>query len=49
MGQVLLAGHATGMGNKGIHHGIWRSEPLEESQLGRPRRRWKNNIKIYLN
>jgi hypothetical protein len=39
---IRWAGHVTRMGREEVHTG----KPEEQRQLGRPRRRWEDNIKI---
>ena len=46
--RMTWAGHVTRMGKiRGVHT-VLRGEPEGKRPLGRPRRRWENNIKMYL-
>jgi hypothetical protein len=44
---MRLAGHGARMGG-GVMHRIWVGKPEGTRTLGRPRRRWKDNIKTDL-
>jgi hypothetical protein len=41
------AGHVEGMGDKRGAYRVWR-EDLGKRKLGRPKRRWEDNIKLDL-
>jgi hypothetical protein len=43
---MLWAGHMARMGEKIKAHGVLVKKSEEERLLGRPKRRWKDNIKI---
>jgi hypothetical protein len=47
-GRMKLAGYVAHMEEKGMHIGLRRGYLEGKKQLGRPRRRWKDNIKINL-
>jgi hypothetical protein len=44
--RMRWAGHVARMGE--VCTGIWCGKPEGKRPLGRPRRRWEDNIKIYL-
>jgi hypothetical protein len=43
-----LAGHVARMGRKVTHIGYWWGKPEGKRPLGRPRRRWVDNIRMDL-
>jgi hypothetical protein len=45
--KMKWAGHVARMGRRGMYIGYWR-ESQKEGPLGRPRRRWVDNIKMDL-
>jgi hypothetical protein len=46
--KIRLAVHVARMGEgRGVYR-VLVGKPLENMPLGRPRRRWENNIKLYL-
>jgi hypothetical protein len=45
---VRWAGHVVRMGESRVVYRVLVGTPEGKSQLGRPRCRWKDNIKIYL-
>jgi hypothetical protein len=45
---MRLAGHVAGMGEKRYAYRIFVGNPEGKRPLGRQRRRWVDNIKIYL-
>jgi hypothetical protein len=46
--RMRWAGHVARMGEKSNAYGILVGKPEEKRQLGRPRRRWVDNIKMNL-
>jgi hypothetical protein len=46
--RMRLAGHVARMGEKRNVYRIWVGKPERKRRLGRPRRRWADNIKMYL-
>ena len=44
--RMRWAGHVARMGERGVHTGFWWGKPAGKSPLGRPRRRWENNIEM---
>jgi hypothetical protein len=45
--RMKFAGHVARMWRRGMYIGYWW-ESQKERPLGRTRRRWKDNFKIYL-
>jgi hypothetical protein len=41
------AGHVARIGGNGGEYGVLLENPEGKRPLGRPRRRWEDNIKIY--
>jgi hypothetical protein len=46
--RMRWAGHVARMKRISMHTGFWRESQKKSSQLGRPSRRWEDNIKMYL-
>jgi hypothetical protein len=46
--RVRWAGHVARMGEKRNSYGILVGKPKGKRPLGRPRRRWVDNIKMYV-
>jgi hypothetical protein len=46
--RMRWTGHVARMGRKGMHIGLWWESQKERKQLGRPRHRWEDNIKMDL-
>jgi hypothetical protein len=46
--RMRWAGYAVRMGEARIRRGYWLESQKERDPLGRPRRRWVNNIKMDL-
>jgi hypothetical protein len=46
--RMKWAGHVARMGEGRGVHGVLAGRPEGKRQLGRPRRRWENNIKMDL-
>jgi hypothetical protein len=46
--RMRLAGHVARMGRKGTRIGYFLGKPDGKRLLGRPRRRWVNNIRMNL-
>jgi hypothetical protein len=46
--RMRWAEHVARMGRSGIHRGFWRESEKKVDKLGRPRRRWVDNIKMDL-
>jgi hypothetical protein len=46
--RIRWAGHVACMGERGVHTGFWWGKPAGKSPLGRPSRRWENNIEMDL-
>jgi hypothetical protein len=46
--RMRWAGRVARMGRGEVCTGFWWGNPKERDHLGRPRRRWEENIKIYL-
>jgi hypothetical protein len=44
--RMILAGHVARMGRKKYAYRLLMGKPKGKRSLGRPRRRWVNNIKI---
>jgi hypothetical protein len=44
--RMRLAGHVARMGENRNRYRIWMGKPDGNRQLGRPRRRWEDNIKM---
>jgi hypothetical protein len=42
--MMRWVGYVAGMERRGMHIGYWREKPEEKRPLGRPRRRWVDNI-----
>ena len=43
-----MVGHVAGMGERRDAYRFWSGKPEGMRPLGRPRRRWEDNIKLYL-
>ena len=46
--RMRWAGHVAGMGEDRVVHSAFVGKPEGKRPLGRPRRRWENNIKMDL-
>jgi hypothetical protein len=46
--RMRLAGHVSRMGEERVVHRVLVAKPEEKGPLGRPRRRWEDNIKMDL-
>jgi len=46
--QIRWAGHVARMGKDRVVHRVLVGKPEGKSPLGRPGRRWEDNIKMYL-
>jgi hypothetical protein len=46
--KMRWAGHVAQMGRRGLHVGYWWEIQKKRDPLGRPRRRWVDNIKMDL-
>jgi hypothetical protein len=46
--RMRWVGHVARIGEKRNGYRIWLGNPEGRRPLGRPRRRWVNNIKMYL-
>jgi hypothetical protein len=46
--RIRCAGHVARMGRREMHTGFWWESQERERPLGRPRRRWEDNIKMDL-
>jgi hypothetical protein len=46
--RMRWAGNVARMGRRGMHIGYWWGKPEGKRPLGRPRRRWMDNIKTEL-
>jgi hypothetical protein len=46
--RMRWSGHVAGMAEKRYAYSFWWGKPERKSPLGRPRNRWENNIKMYL-
>jgi hypothetical protein len=46
--RMRWAGHVARMGRRGMYIGYWWGKPEGKRPLGRPRRRWMDNIKMDL-
>jgi hypothetical protein len=44
--RIRWAGYMTGMGDRRGAYMVWLEKPERRKPLGRPRRRWEDNIKI---
>jgi hypothetical protein len=44
--RMKWAGHVSRMERRGMHTGYWWGKPESKRPLGRPRRRWVDNIKM---
>jgi hypothetical protein len=44
--RIRWAGHVARMGIKGMHVGYWWESQKEKKPLGKPRRRWVDDIKM---